>query len=64
MKSEGLNRLWIAVKVERGFAAEVRAFSVEEPAMLQERIWRLNMNPDYDDTETFEVPIEHTIVGG
>ena len=64
MKYEELSKIWIAVKVERGFPAKARAFSLEKPALQQERMWRDTMNPDYDDTEVFEVPIENVLTNG
>jgi hypothetical protein len=41
---------WIAVKVKRGFPAEVRGFRTKSDAEIQERRWRKKMNFDYDET--------------
>lgn len=53
---------WVAVKVERGFAAEVGLFRTEKSARLQEEKWRKGMNIEYDDADVFEVPVESVTV--
>ena len=55
MAKKEKNILWIAVKVERGFPAKVKAFHSERSALIQERLWRKKMTLDYDDTGVFEV---------
>jgi len=52
---------WVAVKVERGFPTEVRAFYTEEMATKQETAWRRGMNFDYNDTGVFQTALSgHT----
>jgi hypothetical protein len=41
---------WVAVLVERGFIVEARGFRRKSEAIKQERKWRKNINPDYDET--------------
>ena len=48
-------KAWAAVRVERGFAAEVRLFPTERGAFGQVKKWAKQMNPDYDDTNIFPV---------
>ena len=50
-------RIWVAVRVERGFVTEIKAFGAKEPALKQERCWRRKMNPDYDETGIGRVSI-------
>jgi len=42
--------MWVAVRVQRGFVSEVRAYADERSARRRERWWRQEMNPDYDET--------------
>ena len=51
-------RIWVAVRVWRGFISDVRAFREREFAVRQERSWRRGMNPDYDETAVSEVGID------
>jgi len=48
-------KIWVAVHVQRGFVSDIRAFREKEPARRQERSWRRQMNPDYDETGIAEV---------
>ena len=48
---------WVAVKVERGFPEEIKAFFTEKTALKQERIWRKQINFDYDDTGVFKIKL-------
>lgn len=41
--------IWVAVRVQRGFVSDIRAFRHEESARRCERSWRGRMNPDYDE---------------
>ena len=50
MKKTTRNKIWVAVRVERGFPVEVKAFSKKTNAERQELSWRKTMNPDYDET--------------
>jgi hypothetical protein len=52
------DNLWIAVKVERGFPTKVKAFYTETAALKQERIWRKQMNLDYDETGVFQIKMD------
>lgn len=50
-------KIWIAVRIERGFVSAVKAFQDEEHAVKQEKSWRRLMNPDYDETGIAKVNI-------
>ena len=47
-------RLWVAVKVERGFVKEAKIFESIDAARRTERKWRANLNPDYDEAAVVE----------
>jgi hypothetical protein len=47
--------IWVAVRVQRGFVAEVRAYEKELSARRKERVWRKQMNPDYDEASVSKV---------
>jgi len=51
--------LWVAVRVQRGFVSDVRAYDSERSARRMERSWRRQMNLDYDETSVSNV---HLIV--
>ena len=51
-------KIWVAVRVWRGFPVEVKGYLEETSADKQERLWRRSMNPDYDDTGVFQLVIE------
>lgn len=42
--------IWVAVRVQRGFVSDIRAYESERSARHQESSWRRQMNPDYDET--------------
>jgi hypothetical protein len=50
-------RVWVAVRIQRGFVSDIRAFEEKEFAFRQERRWRRGMNPDYDETGIARVKI-------
>lgn len=50
-------KVWVAVRVERGFVSEVKAFQERKPALKQEKSWRRQMNPDYDETGVAKVSV-------
>lgn len=50
MKRKTRGQLWLAVKVWRGFPAEVKGFRKRRAAERQEQLWRKRMNLDYDET--------------
>jgi len=50
--------IWVAVRVQRGFVSDIRAYSDEAPARRRERAWRRSMNPDYDETGISAVIID------
>ena len=57
MKHNSLNsskRLWVAVKVVRGFVEQARIFETFDAAKRTERKWRVNLNPDYDEAAVVE----------
>lgn len=43
-------KIWVLVRIQRGFVSEVRGYMRKASALRQERIWRRFNNPDYDDT--------------
>ncbi|MDY6864233.1 MAG: hypothetical protein SV062_14765 [Thermodesulfobacteriota bacterium] len=51
-------KVWVAVRVERGFPAEVKGYLQKTSAEKQERLWRRKINLDYDDTDVFDIIIE------
>ena len=42
-------KLWVAVKVERGFICAAKVFESEQAAQQTEQKWRARLNPDYDE---------------
>ena len=48
-------KIWVVVRVQRGFVSDIRAFRERELARRQERLWRRRMNRDYDETGISEV---------
>jgi len=56
--SETMNqRVWVAVRVQRGFISDIRAYCEEAPARRRERSWRREMNRDYDETAVSAVRV-------
>ena len=55
MSKERDRRIWVVVRVQRGFVSDIRAFRERELARRQERSWRRRMNRDYDETGVSEV---------
>ena len=53
-RKSNAKRLWVAVKVERGFVSEAKIFESIEAARRTERKWRANLNPDYDEAAVVE----------
>ncbi len=49
--------IWIAVKVWRGVPVEVKGFRKRTEGEKQARLWREEMNPDYDEAGVFEIKI-------
>ena len=47
--------IWVAVRVQRGFVSDVRAYRNERSARQRESSWRRQMNPDYDETSVSNV---------
>lgn len=47
--------LWVAVKVWRGFPEEIKAFYSEQTAQKQEKVWRKQVNPEYDEIGIFQI---------
>ena len=50
-------KIWVVVRVQRGFISEVKAYNSEETARRKERTWRRYLNPDYDETSVSHVRI-------
>ena len=51
------NKIWVAVKVERGFISTVKAYKSKSLALNKEKSWRNKINPDYDETAIKQVKI-------
>ena len=49
-QKSSLKKLWVAVKVERGFIYKAKVFDSFDSAKRTERRWRSHFNPDYDET--------------
>jgi|BioPla2DNA2_1021312.scaffolds.fasta_scaffold118808_1 hypothetical protein len=50
MAKDNCEKIWVAVRVQRGFVADVRAYRDLAAARRTIRRWRQRMNPDYDET--------------
>lgn len=57
MNNRPEKKVWVAVRIQRGFVSDIRAFEEREFALRQERRWRRVMNPDYDETGIGKVKI-------
>jgi len=53
-------RIWVAVRVWRGFISDVRAYSCESSAKRQAASWRRRINPDYDEVDVASVTVRET----
>ena len=51
-------RIWVAVRVQRGYISDVRAYGDEKSARCCELSWRRVMNPDYDEVGLAEVSVK------
>ena len=58
IKQKKKRPIWIAVKVDRGLPAEVKAYKTKDSATRRERSWRNRMNLDYEDSRIFRVDVE------
>lgn len=52
------DNIWVAVRVERGFVADVCAFTDEKIARRRESLWRQKSNPDYDESDVLQVRVD------
>jgi len=50
MSARNNQQIWVAVRVQRGFVTEIKAYADQAVARRIERSWRRQMNPDYDET--------------
>ena len=48
-------KIWVAVRIERGFPVEAKGYERIELAEQQERLWREEINLDYDETGVLEL---------
>lgn len=55
MSKEKNHTIWVAVRVWRGFPAEVKGYKCRALAEKQETLWREEINPDYDETGVLEL---------
>jgi len=51
-------RIWVVVRVQRGFVSDVKAYHDEKSARRCERSWRGRMNPDYDEVGVCEIQVK------
>ncbi len=58
MSNRNNQRIWVTVRVQRGFVTDIRAYSDEQSARRCERSWRRGMNPDYDETGVSAVRVK------
>ena len=47
-------QIWVAVKVERGYICDAKAYESFKSAKRTEQRWRSRINPDYDETAVIE----------
>ncbi len=58
MRKKSGRIIWVAVRVQRGFVSDVRAYQTEKSARRLEKSWRRRMNPDYDEAVTLPAHVE------
>lgn len=51
-------KIWVAVRVWRGFPVEAKGYRNRESAEKQAQIWRKDINLDYDDTGVLEIKMD------
>lgn len=51
-------RIWVIVRVQRGFITDIRAYREEKSARRCERLWRRRINPDYDEIRVSAVRVK------
>jgi transposase len=47
-------KLWVAVKVERGFISQAKVYESFDAAQRTVRKWRSRLNPDYDEADVLK----------
>ncbi|MGI5869222.1 MAG: hypothetical protein ACOX9C_07255 [Kiritimatiellia bacterium] len=52
------HKIWVAVRIQRGFVTEIKAFRDPSVARRTVRGWRRRMNPDHDETGLSAVIVE------
>ena len=57
MSKDKKRKIWIAAQVWRGIPIEVKGFRKRKACEKQARLWREEMNLDYDETGVFEIKI-------
>lgn len=50
-------KIWVTIRVARGFPVEAKGYRKKVSAEKQELLWRKNINMDYDETGVLEVCI-------
>lgn len=50
-------RIWVAIRIERGFPVEAKGYRNRKHAEKQEQVWRKRINLDYDETGVLEMSI-------
>jgi hypothetical protein len=51
------HKIWVAIRIERGFPVEVKGYRRRKFAEKQEQAWRKCINLDYDETGVLEMSI-------
>jgi hypothetical protein len=55
MKQKGIGKkLWVAIRVERGFICKAKIYESLAPARRAVRRWKSRLNPDYDEASVIE----------
>lgn len=53
-KNHSSKKVWVTIKVERGFIDQAKVFESLAAARRTERSWRQRFNPDYDEIPVVE----------
>ena len=57
MTNASKQRIWVAIRIERGFPVEAKGYRTRKSAEKQEQVWRKGINLDYDETGVLEMSI-------
>jgi hypothetical protein len=59
-KTQNEQIVWITVMVQSGIPVCVKAFRAQRAALARQKVWRKQINPDYDEIGVFDVSINDT----